>query len=326
MYAIRWFRFARGTFRNYHPLNMAFERLGAGLAASAFGVLLAALGVLDAGALPPTVHDDAVRSAGCVRPPAARTPSLAQVELKTEDGNNRERTYLLHAPATYVPTTPYSLVFVFHGAGGSSRNSFSAGFQDVEGASENAVFIFPEGIKYQNTVVGWDDAGDGYDLPFFDRMLNEIEASYCIDTERVFAAGFSWGGDFVIALACHRGDKLRAVEVNSSGDEYSDNSNYLTYHGMPCPSKKHPAVLFEHAVGGDSAYPAPDFSTTSHLFKHLNSCGTGGRSVEPHTRVMSCVEYNSCTTNYTECFFDAAIGHSPPPNLARDTWNFFSAF
>jgi pimeloyl-ACP methyl ester carboxylesterase len=79
-------------------------------------------------------------------------------------------------------------------------------------------------------------------------MLSEIEVSYCIDTERVFAAGGSWGGDVVIALACHRGDKLRAVEVNSSGDEY------------------------------------------------------------------------------TECFFDSAIGHSVPPNLTRDTWSFFSAF
>jgi hypothetical protein len=307
---------------------MAFERRGARLGTAAFGMFFGALCMLDARAVPPTVHEDAVRSAGCVEAPLARSSGFAEVVRTSRDGNNRERTYLLHAPAAYVPTHPYSLVFVFHGAGESSRNSYGAGFQDVEGAADNAIFIFPDGIKYKNTIVGWDDAddGDGYDLPFFDHMLSEIEASYCIDTERVFAAGGSWGGDFVMALACHRGDKLRAVEVNSSGDEYSDNSNYMTYLGMPCPSKKRPAVLFEHAVGGDGAYPAPDFLTTSRLFKYLNSCGTGGQLVEPHTRVMSCVTYNSCTAKYTECFYDAAIGHARPPNLTRDTWNFFSGF
>ncbi len=304
---------------------IAFGRRGPRLAA-ALGMLIGALGMLDASALPPIVHDDAVRSAGCAQQPPARASRFTEVALKTRDGNNRERTYLLHAPAAYVPTNPYSLVFIFHGAASRPRDSYGAGFQDVDGAADNAIFIFPEGIKYQNTVIGWDDAGDGYDLPFFDHMLSEIKVSYCIDTGRVFAAGGSWGGDFVIALACHRGDELRAVEVNSSGDEYSDNSNYMTYQGMPCRSKKHPAVLFEHAVGGDGAYPAPDFATTSRLFKYLNSCGTGGQLVEPRTRVMSCVAYNSCIAKYTECFFDSAIGHSQPPNLTRDAWNFFSSF
>lgn len=312
------------------PIENAFASTGhaARLAAAALGVLASVLCGLDASAQSPTAHEDAIPSAGCVQSSVARISRYSEVVLHARDGNNRVRTFLLHAPTPYIPTHPYSLIFVFHGAAESSRNSYATGFQDVEGAAENALFIFPDGIKYQNTVVGWDDAehGEGYDLPFFDHMLHDIETSYCVDMARVFAAGGSWGGDFVIALACHRADKLRAVEVNSSGDEYDDNSNYMTYHGLPCSGTKRPAVLFEHAVGGDGAYPAPDFSTTSHLFKYLNSCGTGGQLLKPRTPVMSCVAYSACAAKYTECFFDAAIGHAQPPNLTRDTWNFFSGF
>jgi poly(3-hydroxybutyrate) depolymerase len=263
-----------------------------------------------------------VKSEGCGRPGVHTGEST----LKSTDGTGRSRSYLIRIPADYDLSRPYPLIFVFHGAGGNSRMSHSWGLQDAAGASSSAIFVFPDGIAYKNLGVGWDDATDGYDLPFFDHMKKEIEAQYCIDAARVFVAGFSWGGDFATALACNRGDDIRAVAANSTDDEFKDGSNYLTYADLPCRSRRHPAIRFEHAAGGDKEYPAPYFATTSRLFQYLNSCGAGSTEVAPRTPVMACVSYDGCAGEYLECTFDHSIGHALPPNWAKDTWDFFSTF
>jgi poly(3-hydroxybutyrate) depolymerase len=304
-----------------HRQDFALKRAAPSFA-FAFGIIIGFLFLLHTASLAASAHDEPVKSSGCGAP----SVHTGVLNLKSTDGDNRIRTYLLQVPAAYDPSRPYALIFVFHGAGGNSQSSYSSGLQNAGGASANAVFVFPDGIPFKNLGIGWDDTTDGYDLPFFDHILRDLAATYCIDTARVFVTGFSWGGDFVTALACNRGDKIRAVVANSTDDEFSDSSNYMTYQDLPCQSHKHPALRFQHAVGGDRAYPAPDFATTSRLFKYLNSCSAEGTVVEPRTTVMSCVAYKSCASEYTECFFDSKIGHALPPNWAGDTWAFFSSF
>ncbi len=258
-------------------------------------------------------------SAGCDKP--ARSGAFT---LSTQDGNRRARTYLLQVPSDYSPSRPYSLVFVFHNGGGSGAQSAAWGLQRAAGAAADAIFVFPNGIHYRREGIGWDDRADGYDLPFFDNMGKDLEASYCIDPEKVFVAGFSWGGDFAIALACHRGDAIRAIAVNSAGDEYKDASNYLTYDGLPCWSRRHPPVRFVHAAVGDAEYPPPDFATTTKLIQYINSCSAAVTVVKSSTSAMSCVSFNGCASEYVECSFEHDIGSVIPPNWARDTWAFFS--
>jgi poly(3-hydroxybutyrate) depolymerase len=270
-------------------------------------------------ASPPTSKSTA--SAGCggqTHLPAG--PSNAT----TTDGNKRARTFRLQVPSHYDPAKPYPLIFVFHGAGGTSAQSYAWGLQNVSGASDSGIFVFPDGIGFQKFGVGWDDTSTGYDLPFFDNMVNDVETRFCVDTTRLFAAGFSWGGDFVTTLVCDRGGLLRAAAANSATDEYKDSGNYATYQNMPCPATARPAVRFTHAKGGDSQYPAPYFSTTSKLFQHLNSCGPAMTAAT--SGALSCESFTGCASDYTECSFDARIGHALPPNWAADTWAFFSTF
>ena len=265
---------------------------------------------------------DRVPSAGCGRWAAP----LQGATVRTTIAGLRPRTYLIQVPADYDSSRPYPLVFVFHGAGGSARDSQAWGLQNAPGAGSNGIFIFPNAIHFQDQGVGWDDTEGGHDLPFFDNLVRDVGAAFCVDESRIFVAGFSWGGDFAVALACHRGDVVRAVAANSTDDEFKDTANYLTYEGLPCPSHKRPAVRFAHAVGGDAQYPAPDFATTSRLFRYLNACAADSTPVASSTPRMTCAAFNACASDYTECAFDAAIGHALPPNWARDTWEFFSHF
>ena len=181
-----------------------------------------------------TLATNAPAAAGAA-PPPARSPGCSVTGQPTGmlNGQTRvrgeSRTYLMQVPANYQASRAYPLIFVFHGAGGNGRQAYGWGLQNAAGAADNAIFVYPDAITFQHYGIGWDDGPDGHDLPFFDGMLKDIEATRCIDTSRVFAAGFSWGGDFVITLACHRGDVIRAVAANSTDDEYNDTKDYRTH-------------------------------------------------------------------------------------------------
>lgn len=261
-------------------------------------------------------------SSGCGK----KAAKIGDFSLSTLDGNKKTRHYSLQVPGNYSDTHAYPVVFVFHGAGGSPAQSYSWGLQNVTGAATAAIFVFPAGIQFQNYGVGWNDSKNGYDMAFFDNMLKTIAADYCVNSKRVFATGFSWGGDFVVALTCARGEVLRAASVNSSTDEYKLATDSKTYENSPCPSTVHPAVRFAHAKGGDSEYPAPLFATTSSLYRRFNVCSTTAAAVASSSSAMSCVSYNSCTKQFVECTFAANLGHTLPPNWAKDTWSYFSTF
>jgi poly(3-hydroxybutyrate) depolymerase len=260
-------------------------------------------------------------SPGCGRHPV----KTGTFTMTTFDGNGRTRSFMIDVPAVYNPNNGYPIIAVYHGAGSSSADSYSWGLQNGA-ANGHGIFVFPQGIPFEKAGIGWDDTTDGYDIPFFDNMVTAVEAAYCIDTKRIFAAGFSWGGDFVTALTCNRGDVIRAVAVNSASDEFGTRSNYLTYADLPCATATHSAMRYEHAIGGDGDYPSPDFATTSSLYKYLNHCAATSTPYHSSTSVMTCVSHDSCAQQFIECPFNASIGHLLPPNWATDTWAFFLTF
>jgi polyhydroxybutyrate depolymerase len=280
-------------------------------------------------AAPAIVEQLAATPSGCGKLPI----HSGMFNLQTTDGRHVTRTFLVHIPPNYNHTHPYPLIFVFHGAGANSSQSYSWGLQNVNASNSatdsgnNGIFVFPDGVNFQSYGVGWDDLKSGYDMPFFDNMLTIMKTDFCLNTKRVFVAGFSWGGDFVTALSCARAGVIRATVANSTTDEFGNVNSYSTYDNLPCPAATtHPAIRFEHAVNGDGAYPAPRFATTSALFRHFNACSTAAATAPSSTSVMSCKSYNACADEYIECSFNASIGHALPPNWAADTWAFFSKF
>jgi poly(3-hydroxybutyrate) depolymerase len=253
-------------------------------------------------------------------------PRTGTFTLTTTDGANRTRSYLIQVPTAYNPNNGYALTAVYHGAGGTSAEADAWGLHDATGAGTGSIFVYPQGINFQNYGVGWDDTTKGYDIPFFDNMVKAVEAGWCVNTKRIFAAGFSWGGDFVTALTCHRGNVIRAVAVNSASDEYKNTWDYTTYAGLPCASTIHSAMRFVHAIGSDGAYPYPEFRTTASLYQSFNTCGLSSTPSHSSTTVMTCVSHNTCSQQFIECSFNSNIGHALPPNWASDTWAFFETF
>jgi polyhydroxybutyrate depolymerase len=257
-------------------------------------------------------------SSGCGTTP----PHTTNYTGSTTDGNGTTRSYDVYVPLPYSNTTPLALTFAFHGAGGTTKNSEAFAIQNGPGAASAAIFVFPQGIPFESYGVGWDDTCGGYDMPFFDHMLDALESSYCIDEARIFAAGFSWGCDFVTALDCCRGDRVRAVSAASCTDEYGNPDDYTTYDNLACPTKTEAAIRFTHdASGGDGAYPAPLFTTTSSLYQSFNGCPAHSGALPPNV----CTTYSGCASPFIECPY-TGLGHATPSGWGSDTWTFFSGF
>lgn len=254
--------------------------------------------------------------AACGKPP--RKTGLQK--LRTTDGNGTAREYTLLVPASYDARTPIALTFVYHGAGATEKDAEGFGLQDVPAAADASAFVFPRSIPFQSYGVGWDDRCGGYDMAFFDRMLAEVESLYCIDARRVFAAGFSWGGDHVASLACCRGSRVRAVAASSCTDEFSNPADFRTYANTPCPNEGTTAVRFTFDPGGDGELSAQLFKTTGELFRSLDRCGADTTRVSE-----ACVGYGGCAEPFVACGY-RGLGHALPPGWAADTWAFFSTF
>nr|MCW1892540.1 hypothetical protein [Candidatus Uhrbacteria bacterium] len=240
-----------------------------------------------------------------------------EFHLSVKDGAGTDRDFLVIVPTLYVPNIPRSLLFGFHGAGGTYDTPRYYGFLEVPDAVADTIYIFPQGVPYRDYGVGWNDACDGYDMVFFDNMLAKIESLYCIDTKRVYAVGFSWGCDFVTGLACCRGDKIRGIGAASCSDDFSRSGDFTSYLYLPCPAVSHAGIRFTHDLNGDWGYSADQMTMTSRLYRYLNRCSENSSAIS-----TECVSYNDCAEPVVECDYPG-LGHWMPPNWAQDTWNFF---
>ena len=257
----------------------------------------------------------AAPSAGC----GVHGKLTGTLKLQAKDGRGTQRDYEVLIPPSYTPSTPLALTFVYHEAGGTSASAKALGLQNAPGAGAASIFVYPQGVPYLNAGVGWNDSCTGYDMPFFDNMLAAVTASYCVDEQRVFAGGFSWGCDHVTALACCRGSKLRAIAAASCSDNFSEPARYQSYLNPSCSAATPPAVRFTHAVSADNAYPSPLFATTSALFRSWNGCSASSSATSP----SPCRAFDGCRSPLVECAYPG-LGHALSSGYGAETWSFFS--
>jgi poly(3-hydroxybutyrate) depolymerase len=144
--------------------------------------------------------------------------------------------YVISVPAAYDPEHPYPLGFAFHGAGRTGPQCQAgdcAGFQSV--MQDDAILV------YMTSIAGpsWGDDFD-QNSDFFEAVLGHVLESYCIDVDRVFAAGTSSGAHFSNVVGCRFGDRLLAIAPVAGylpqSDGCVDNVAALVIHGYADPS------------------------------------------------------------------------------------------
>jgi hypothetical protein len=171
-------------------------------------------------------------SAGCAAPMPLDEPQKAiQHDLTVTVADRYKaaystRKYYTNLPANYDHTKKYPMVFYGQGCGqtGPESGPFSGGHfasevmyvQLIPAAVTGATVVPSNGAPgcFQAGKQGTADSPDG---PYFDQVVAEVEAKYCVDKGKVFVAGWSSGAWLSNYLACARGNVITGTAAGSGG-------------------------------------------------------------------------------------------------------------
>lgn len=285
-----------------------------------------------------------------------RTTTFAGAALK--DIENTSRSYIIavpsNAPTGSADNKLHPVAIVFHGATGSSSGAQAFNICNGVVPAADAICVFPQGVSFQGSgTSAWDDSEPNREQwwqPFgtvtsrdtllFDAVLADVESHFCVDLNRVFVAGFSWGCDMALSLASSRGNVIRAVSAASCAYAFWSTSDSTTYAGecianaSPCTGSNHPghqtpsalapALRFTHDPSGDTSYTLAEFTATSQMARRHRNC-SATTTTSGGAAGAVCTEYTGCTSRFIECTY-SGLGHNPPPNWGPDTWEFFDGF
>lgn len=140
----------------------------------------------------------------------ARPLPAGQTE-RTIDSGGQTRSYVMHVPPGYKATERTPVAVMFHGLGGDPDTVLKATDMVKQANKRNAIMVVPLG---RGKVSEWQFRAPitdpNSDLAFVRDLVKEIKRDGCIDSSRVYAAGFSNGSALTLALACDASTKFAA--------------------------------------------------------------------------------------------------------------------
>ncbi len=154
-----------------------------------------------------------------IKEPATPDKSIVQIgsgqSWRAVQCGQKERWYLLYVPTAYDNSTPFPLVFNFHGS--RSNPIAQLNYSDFKSVAEKKGFmaVFPFGEYNRNLGLNsWNTADDSDgvdDVEFVRIIIDDLSKTFSIDSKRIYATGFSGGARMVSKLACELDGILAAV-------------------------------------------------------------------------------------------------------------------
>jgi polyhydroxybutyrate depolymerase len=238
------------------------------------------------------------------RPAGCGAPVAIGMKTETLDVAGDPRSYLVVVPVALDGIMPAPVLLGFHGGNGTAENAAQA--YDLIG-SEPALYVYPQAISWPEAGgVAWNVDPAGHDLPYFDALLADLGEKYCIDRDRVFAAGQSNGGFFVNALTCFRPDALRAIASAAGG-------------GPPSQCTKNMAAMLIHGTADTTVTIDKGEYSRDYWLEASGCTGAPSTPVEP----APCITYTGCAEPVLWCEHDG--GHPWPAFAGAAIRSFFFA-
>ncbi len=275
-------------------------------------------------------------SAGCGKAPTIASSMYNNGQHITITAASMQRGFILNVPTNYDNTHPYKLVIAYHELNGNDNEMYKNQYYHLLPLSNNStIFVAPNGQNGGSPCsgTGTGDSGCGWpnsnnsDLALADAVVAELEDNFCIDTNRIFATGWSYGGSMSYKTACERplgganNGFVRAIAVYS-GAQLSGNCTpqkpvaYYASHGT------HDSVL--NYDGGVTL--AQNFSTADGCTWMTPTKVTSGAHV--------CTNLMGCSTGYPVEFCSFNGDHTPDPDNGQsgnsweyqNVWTFLNQF
>ena len=169
-------------------------------------------------------------------------------ELSTNSFVHKElsRKYLIYIPKSYEGKKEVPLLLNFHPFGTSAE--YQLGISDFRQLSEDKEFIlvYPEGAELASGEPHWNplikdptNKSNSDDINFTSDLIDLISNNLNINSEKVYAVGYSNGADMAYGLATYLSSKISAIaavsgsmyELMSTGDKPSHSTSVLNMTG-----------------------------------------------------------------------------------------------
>ena len=283
------------------------------------------------------VHD-ALESPPC----SPHTPGMHLIQLQ-----EIQRQFLLVVPQEYAPAKPFGvpLVLGFHGFSDSpwyfnlvtdfSKHISRYGWLGIlpfglnqsktnglDGASAccpeecqgECCMKTPRLRKKDDAACNWSDNEN--DLKFVQAILKWATHNSCVDTDKVFATGFSAGAILVNYLACHASNLIRGF-APMSGDmmeKQCEVSRPISYVSM-CGSQDDEAFC---------QYFVEESGTRLSLLNHCSGAGPeGGAITSKKSATTFCRSWDLCPEdNFVEICHTQGLAHDVSGHLRPDNTSY----
>jgi poly(3-hydroxybutyrate) depolymerase len=290
-----------------------------GSAGSASGGRGGAAGAAGTGGTIP-LKNPPVPSAGCGKGTTVTSGK------KTITSTGQQRSYIIDIPSDYDMNKPYRLFYTSHWIGSTSEAVRDQNYYFLKplatAAKEPAIFVAP-----QSDGSTWQEK----DHALFDDILAYVKDNLCIDTTRVFATGFSFGGMITYSLSVnHQKDIRAAVGIAPA--------NYNIY----VPAKTHAPIAWMQTTGmGDTTCPWVNGNSTTQGAKFIaiehatdNGCMLPATIPTWQSGAHVCYDVPGCQAEFPTkvCTFNGGhtnIANDPGSSanwIPEESWKFFSQF
>jgi poly(3-hydroxybutyrate) depolymerase len=251
----------------------------------------------------------------------------------TIDVAGLQREYIVTVPDGYDGTQPMKLIFVYHGLTGTAEQTAGNGFWGYFGLANvddgSAIFVAPQGLPLTEGDVDYAWANtDGRDTAFARAMIEQFSSQYCIDSERIFVTGMSYGGVATNDIGCEVGDLVRAIApIAGAGPGFGNFGG----GGPACVGQV--ASLLIHGTADTTVEFTSGQASRDHWLE-ANHCSAdsptrecvGGATCDVATATEYCDVYSGCDVGYPVHWCVHPGGHTIPDFSAQTIWDFFMQF
>jgi poly(3-hydroxybutyrate) depolymerase len=263
-----------------------------------------------------------VKSAGCGKPTQVTSGQ------KMIMSRNRQRSYTIDIPDGYDMNTPHRFVYASHWIGSNDESVVGQDYYHLKPKAEAdnvpVIFLAPQALPGDPN--GTWSSSDDVDHAFFDDILAFVKENLCIDTTRVFAIGFSFGGMQTWSLSVnHQKDIRAAVGIAPA--------NWNIY----VPEKTHQPIAWMQTTGTNDDLckwvnnDAKKEGAKYIALEHAEDNGCTPRSDVPvwQQGEFFCFDFEGCPAGYPTkaCTFQGGhVSTDAEPWIAVEAWKFFKQF
>jgi polyhydroxybutyrate depolymerase len=242
------------------------------------------------------------------------------------DSGGEQRTYVLHVPESYDPSSPAPLVISLHGFAEWPAHQMDISRWNDLADRDGFLVVYPAGtgfpprwrIRRDET----EPALPMIDVEYVSNLIDALSAEYNLDPARIYANGLSNGGGMADLLACTLSGRIAAVGAVSGAYLYPRDECHprrlvpvIAFHGTADPIVPY--------AGGESASfhePFPPVTAWAADWAVRNGCADAPVDV-PASGEVTGVRYDSCREDAEVILYTIhGGGHAWPGGGSLPRW------